>query len=128
MSRRIDNSMVIKRLKNGACVMRRVCKQCQKEFIGERNLCRQCCNQRRRLEGKFGAGYHRQYYRRKLSKLSFLHDKGSLSKKRTVSADRKAAFEKQHQRVRSEMAAIKKAGYDPDNDNIQTIETAGVQL
>jgi hypothetical protein len=117
-----NTGVIIERLNNGACVMKRICKQCQKEFIGERNLCPSCCNQRRRREGKFGPGYHRHYYRRKIS---ILHDKGLLSRKRDISAARKAAFRKQRNRIREEMAAIQKAGYDPENDSIFVIERAG---
>ena len=41
---------------------------------------------------------------------------------------RRAAFEKQKKRIRAEIAAIKRAGLDPDNDSILAIERAGVVL
>ena len=82
MPRKSDDSKVIKRLKNGACVMKRICNQCRKGFTGERNICPQCRNDRRRAEGKFGADYHNHYYHRYLSKMAMLHDAGTLSRNR----------------------------------------------
>ena len=123
IAKQCDGTGVIKRLKNGACVKKRICKKCQKLFIGERNLCPPCQNKQRRVEGKFGSEYQRYYYR---GKLSILHDQGLLSRKRHIMAARKAAFRKQRNRIRTEMAVIRKAGYDPDNDYIRVIENAGV--
>ena len=128
MPTRYDNEKVIKRLKNGACVMKRICNQCREGFTGERNICPQCRNDRRRAEGKFGADYHNYYYHRYLSKMAMLHDAGTLSRNRHISAARRAAFEKQKKRVLAEIEVIREAGLDPDNDNIQTIERAGVRL
>ena len=72
MPTRYENGKVIKRLKNGACVMKRICNQCREGFTGERNICPQCRNERRRAEGKFGADYHNHYYHRYLSKMAML--------------------------------------------------------
>jgi len=123
IAKQCDNTGVIKRLKNGACVKKRICKKCQKSFIGERNLCPPCQNKQRRVEGKFGSEYQRYYYR---GKLSILHDKGLLSRKRHIMATRKAAFRKQRDRIRQEMAAIRKAGFDADIHSMRVIEAAGV--
>ena len=128
MPTRYENGKVIKRLKNGACVMKRICKECREGFTGDRNTCPQCRNAKRRADGKFGAGYHLRYYHRYLSKMAILHDNGSFSKDRRISAARRAAFEKQKKRVLAEIAAIKEAGLDPNEDYIQTIERAGVVI
>ena len=128
MPRKSDDSKVIKRLKNGACVMKRICNQCREGFIGERNICPQCRNERRRAEGRFGADYHNYYYHRFLSKMAMLHDNGSFSRDRRISAARRAAFEKQKKRVLAEIEAIREAGLDPNEDYIRTIERAGVRL
>ena len=125
MAGRYDNKKVIERRSNGACVTERVCNNCQKAFVGERNTCSQCRTKERRLKRKFGPVYQKQYYRRKIS---ILHDKGLLSRNRHVVAVRKAALRKQRNRIREEMAVIKRAGFDPDRTPLCKRLDAGVQL
>ena len=125
MAAKYDNKKVIERRSNGACVMERVCNECRKEFVGERNLCQRCQNNQRLFEGKFVTAYNRQYYRQRRSKFAMLHDTGSLSRDIPFSAEREKAFERQKKRIRAQLALIKKAGYDPDNDSAGMIERAG---
>ena len=100
MAKRYDNRKVIKRLANGACVMKRVCNTCGKAFVGERNTCQPCRTKQRRLQ--------RRQHRRRRSKIAWLHDAGTLSKKAAVTEARKAAFEKQKERIRAELAVMEK--------------------
>ena len=122
MPLRYDNNKVIKRLSNGACVMGRVCSECGKDFTGERNMCPQCRNEQRRQSGRFGADYHRNYYRRFLSKSALLHGAGTLSRDPRISGKRRAAFEIQRRRITEQIKRIRQAGLDPDNDTMQKIE------
>ena len=100
MAKRYDNRKVIKRLANGACVMKRICNMCGKPFIGERNTCQPCRTKQRRLQ--------RQQHRRRRSKIAWLHDAGTLSKKAAVTEARKAAFEKQKERIWAALRQINK--------------------
>ena len=60
------------------------------------------------------------------SKVSILHDEGSLCRDVPFTAVRKMAFERQKERVCAQVALIEKAGYDPDNDSVGMIERAGI--
>jgi hypothetical protein len=126
MPKRHKKEKIIKRLTNGACVMERVCKKCRKKFVGERNICQPCQNNLRQFEGKFVTAYNRQYYRQRRSKVAILHDQGSLSRDIPFTAERKKALEIQKKRIREQLAMIKRAGYDPDNDSAGMIERAGI--
>jgi hypothetical protein len=108
--------------------MDRKCTECRKSFIGERNICPPCRNRKRRQQGKFDKRYHRNYYRKFLSKAALLRRKGDLSKRKEVAGPRKEAFEKQKHRIHEEIRAIQKAGLDPDNDSIASIQRAGIIL
>ena len=123
MPARYENDKVIKRLKNGACVMKRVCNQCGKAFIGERNTCQPCRTQQRRIQRKLGAAACRRR-----SKVGVLHDAGTLSKKNLMTETRNAAFEKQKQRIHAQMGVIVKAGLDPDKNSVRAIVAAGVVI
>jgi hypothetical protein len=101
VAKRYDNRKVIKRLANGACVMKRVCNQCGKPFVGERNTCQPCRTQQRRIQ-------RQQTYRRRRSKITLLHDAGTLSKKNPITEARNAAFERQKKRIRAEMGVMEK--------------------
>ena len=111
--------MIIKRRSNGACVAERVCHQCQKEFVGERNTCSQCRGQQWRTEGKFGPAYQRQYYRRP--------DKG-VSRPMQQAPGRAAALERHRQRIHREIEAITQAGFNPDTTPLTEILDAKVRL
>ncbi len=108
--------------------MDRICCVCRKGFVGERNICPPCRNRRRREQGKFDKTYHHDYYHKFLSKAALLRRPGELSKKTEIFGPRKEAFEKQKKRIQAELKAIRKAGLDPDNDSIQAILDAGVDL
>ena len=99
MPARYDNKKVIRRCSNGACVMKRVCNQCGKPFVGERNTCQPCRTQQRRIQ-------RQQTYRSRRSKIAWLHNPGTLSKKNPVTEARNAAFEKQKERIRAEMGVL----------------------
>jgi hypothetical protein len=103
-------------------VIDRLCRECGKKFVGERNTCPACHNLARRKNGKFGAEYHRNYYHKRYSKSAMLHNQGDLTKQGPIAELRKATFEKQKFRIRAELAAIVCAGLDPANDTIETIE------
>ena len=100
MAKRYDNRKVIKRLKNGACVMKRICNTCGKKFTGERNTCQPCRTIQRRIQ--------RQQHRRRQSKIAWLHHAGTLSKKAAVTEARNMAFEKQKRRIWAELAVMEK--------------------
>lgn len=105
MPKRIEDRKVYKRYLNGACFIDRVCGQCGQKFIGERNICKPCRNRNRRRIGKFGADYHRDYYRSNLSKSAMLHQNGSLAPDGDIAELRQAAWEKQRDRIWAELAA-----------------------
>lgn len=128
MPRRIDDRVVYKRYPNGACLIDRVCCECGRKYIGDRNICPTCRNAARRKNGKFDATYHRNYYHRKYSKSAILHGKGDLTKQGQLPQLRKAAWEKQKCRIRNELLAITLAKLDPNEDSIEQIEAAGVKL
>jgi len=120
MPARYDNKKVIRRLANGACVMKRVCDKCQKAFIGERNTCQRCRTQQRRIQRKLGAAACRRR-----SKVGVLHNAGTLSKKNLMMETRNAAFEKQKQRIHAQMGVIVKAGFNPNKNSMRAIAAAG---
>ena len=60
------------------------------------------------------------------SKVSILHDEGSLCRDVPFTTVRKKAFERQKKRIWAQLALIEKAGYDPDNDSVGMIERAGI--
>jgi hypothetical protein len=99
MPARYDNKKVIRRCSNGACVMKRVCNNCGKAFVGERNTCQPCRTNQRRIQ-------RQQTYRRRRSKITLLHDAGTLSKKNPITEARNAAFERQKQRIWAEMGVL----------------------
>jgi len=105
MPKRIEDRKVYKRYLNGACFIDRVCGQCGRKFIGERNICKPCRNRNRRKSGKFNAGYHRSYYHRNLSKSALLHTQGDMAQQGQIAELRKAAWEKQRDRIWAELAA-----------------------
>jgi hypothetical protein len=126
MPRRIDDRYVYKRYLNGACRIDRICKECGRKYIGERNICPTCRDKGR--HEKFGATYHKRYYHRNLSKSVIQKENDQPAKQGQMAQLRKAAFEKQKARIRAEMAAIVCAGLDPNEDSIERIEQAGVKL
>ena len=81
--------------------MKRVCNQCQKAFVGERNTCQPCRTKQRRIQRQLGAAACRRR-----STITLLHDAGTLSKKNPITEARNAAFEKQKNRIWAEMAVI----------------------
>ena len=98
----------------------RVCKQCSAEFVGDRFTCPQCRHQTVKASGKFGAEYHRKYYRKYL---------GAGSKPREPKNElRRAALASQTERIHREMKAIRQAGLDPDSSTMGDIIAAGVAL
>ena len=123
MPARYDDKKVIRRCSNGACVMNRVCDKCRKAFIGERNTCQPCRTQQRRIQRKLGAAACRRR-----SKVGVLHDAGTLSKKNLMTETRNAAFEKQKKRIHAQMGMIVRAGFNPNNDSVRVIATAGVVI
>ena len=116
---------VIRRLANGACVMKRICKECGVGFTGERNICPQCFNKERREKWKDRTAYNRRYYRLHRSKAAMLREAGDRSRDPHMTATRKKAFEEQKERIRQQMERIREAGYDPKNDSAGMIERAG---
>ena len=119
MPKRYDNKKVIKRRKNGACVTERVCHQCQKEFVGERNTCPQCRSRKWRAEGKFGPDYQKQYYRR---------PEKVVARVLQQVPGRAAALERHQQRIRRNIEAITQAGFDHEKTPLSEILDAGVPL
>lgn len=101
---------VYRRLRDGSCVMKRTCRQCRKDFVGDRNVCPDCRNQRRRREWTKMKRYNRPRQPRQVNPL------------------RESALAMQERRIHAEIEAIRRAGLDPDNDSIQTILNAGVVL
>jgi hypothetical protein len=79
--------------------MNRVCNQCEKAFVGERNTCQPCRTIQRRIQ-------RQQTYRRRRSKITLLHDAGTLSKKNPITEARNAAFEKQKERIWAQMGVL----------------------
>jgi hypothetical protein len=119
MPKKIKKEKIIKRRKNGACVIERVCHQCHKEFVGERNTCSPCRAQQWRTEGKFGPAYQRQYYRRP--------DK-AVNRPMQQAPGRAAALERHQRRIRCNIEAITQAGFAPDTTPLSEILDAGVRL
>jgi len=101
-------------------VAERVCNNCHKEFVGERNICPQCRAQQWRTEGKFGPDYQKQYYRRR-------DDKAVVGPMQQAPG-RAAALEKHQQRIRHNIEAITQAGFNPDKTPLNEILEAGVEL
>ncbi len=98
----------------------RVCKECSAEFVGDRFTCPQCRHRKVKASGKFGAEYHRKYYRKYL---------GADSKPREPKDElRRTALARQTERIHREMAAIRQAGLDPDRSTMGQIRAAGVAL
>lgn len=126
MPRRIEDQYVYKRYLNGACRIDRTCWECGKQYVGDRNLCPTCRDKKRHRI--FGASYHRKYYRKKLSKAVIQKDLDKPVKQDQKDQLRKAAFEKQKCRIRTELLVITLAKLDPDNNTIEEIERAGVSL
>ena len=120
MSVKNGDRMIIRRRKNGVCVAERVCLQCGKEFVGERNTCPQCRSQQWRTEGKFGPDYQKQCYRRR--------DKNAVAQPMQQAPGRAAALEKHQQRIRHNIETITQAGFDPDKTPLNEILDAGVQI
>ena len=71
------------------------------------------------------AKYDNKKVIKRRSKVSILHDEGSLSRDVPFTTVRKKAFERQKKRICAQLALIEKAGYDPDNDSVGMIERAG---
>jgi hypothetical protein len=72
------------------------------------------------------AKYDNEKVIKRRSKVSILHDEGSLCRDIPFTAVRKTAFERQKERICAQVALIEKAGYDPDNDSVGMIERAGI--
>jgi len=91
------------------CIKDRVCRICGREFRGDRFKCPQCRYREAKATGKFGADYHRKYYKRYLRVDSPPRPKKSDPK----DLHRSDALAKQTRRIHAEMAAITTAGLDP---------------
>ena len=72
------------------------------------------------------AKYDNEKVIKRRSKVSILHDEGSLSRDVPFTTVRKKAFERQKERIHAQVTLIEKAGYDPDNDSVGMIERAGI--
>jgi hypothetical protein len=110
------------------CVIDRICKECGKIYIGDRNICPTCRNAARRKNGNFDAEYHRNYYHKRFSKSAVMRGKGELTRHGPIAQLRKAAWLKQKNRIRHELLSITLAKLDPDNNTIEEIEQAGIKL
>ena len=106
------------------CIKDRVCRICGREFRGDRFKCPKCRYRETKATGKFGADYHRKYYKRYLSADSPPRRKKSDPKDLL----RQAALAKQTKRIHAEMAAIREAGYSPERDYLEDIIKSGVNL
>ena len=92
-----------------ACIKDRVCKECGKEFVGDRYTCPQCRHEKVKASGKFGRKYHHDYYEKFLKVDSEPREtKGGVKQQM-----RRAALARQTERIHREMAAITSAGLDP---------------
>jgi hypothetical protein len=123
MPRRIEEMLIHRRYSNGACAIERLCRECGKKFVGERNICPPCRNLARAKTGKFNADYHRDYYHRKYSKAVMQQDDPLFESLETAGPKRKA-FLMQKDRIRCQLAAIAQARLSPDNGTVLEIEEA----
>ena len=106
------------------CIKDRVCKECGKEFTGDRWTCPQCRYKTVKASGKFGAEYHHKYYRKFLKVDSEPREtKGDVKDEL-----RRAALARQTERIHREMAAITAAGLSPTESTVADIIAAGVAL
>lgn len=102
----------------------RVCKDCDKNFFGDRNFCPQCRYKREKAVGKFGAEYHRTYYHRFLSASSKFRQR-----KRTKNNElRTIALAKASSRIAAEITAIRSVGLHPSEASVREIINKGVVL
>ena len=91
------------------CIKDRVCKECGKEFAGDRFTCPQCRYKTVKASGKFGRKYHHDYYHKFLKVASEPREtKGDVKQEM-----RRAALARQAERIHGEMEAITSAGLDP---------------
>ena len=118
MPKMIKKEKIIKRRSNGACVAERVCTNCGKTFVGERNTCSQCRAQQ--WQSKFGPGYQKMCYHRRPGKV--------VVRLPLQSPGRAAALEKHQRRIRHNIEAITQAGFDPDRTPLNKILEAGVVI
>ena len=106
------------------CIKDRICKECGKEFAGDRYTCPQCRYEKVKASGKFGRKYHHDYYRKYLKVDSAPREtKGDVKQEM-----RKAALARQTERIRREMKAIIAAGLSPTESTVAEIIAAGVAL
>ena len=106
------------------CIKDRVCKECGKEFVGDRYTCPQCRYKTVKASGKFGAEYHRKYYDRHLKADSKPREpKGDVKQEM-----RREALARQTERIHREMAAIIAAGLSPTEDSVAAILDKGVRI
>ena len=126
MPKRYEEKLIIRRNAKGECFMKRVCKRCGKDFIGERNTCPQCRYAKQKATGKYGKKYHRRYYKKFLSKTA-ISQNDKPKKSGTIPDKRRAAFEKQKRCIEAEIASIEAVGMTV-NDSVAEIEAAGVVL
>ena len=107
-----------------ACIKDRVCKECGKEFAGDRYTCPQCRYKTVKASDKFGRKYHHDYYHKFLKVDSEPREtRGDVKQEM-----RRAALARQTERIHREMAAIIAAGLDPATTPVQTIIDAGIRL
>ena len=111
MALRYNRRYVIKELPGGMCVMKRVCTQCGKKYSGERNICRECRNNKRRKDktrpGKTRPNRPKDFF---------------------LKVRRKDAFERQRKRIAREMEEIEATGMSPEESSVYEILEAGVKL
>lgn len=128
MPRRYDDAIVYRRRASGECIMDRQCRQCRREFVGDRNICSVCRNRQRWAQGKFDKRYHRRYYRKYLSKKAVRRQHASnRQKKKPALWPRQVALERHTERIHKEIAAIEAAGLTVES-TIGEIIDAGVVL
>lgn len=127
MPRRYDDAIVYRRRANGECIMDRQCRECRREFIGDRNICSICRDRQRWAQGKFDKRYHRRYYHKNLSKAALRQHSRMRQKRKQGSLPRQTALERHAQRIHREIRAIEAAGLTVDSTIGEIIE-AGVVL
>ncbi len=107
-----------------ACIKDRICKECGKEFVGDRYTCPQCRYKTVKASGKFGRAYHHAYY----DKFLKVDSEPRETKSDVKDELRRAALARQTERIRGEMAAIRQAGLDPDTTCVAEILDKGVRI
>ncbi len=106
------------------CIKGRICKECGKEFAGDRYTCPQCRYKNVKASCKFARKYHHDYYHKFLKV-----DSNPRETKGDVKDElRREALARHTERIHGEMAAIIAARLSPTESTVAAIIDAGVAL